>query len=435
MTDIPTQSWVRLMPAGNDSACIVLNPRVKTLGDFPVRVDACSDPENSKTSLWRFEPVANNPGHYTIYNKAIPNYLQLIWQGTGLYNIVLMAQTGEKDPIHDWILSAGEDPNTIQISNKVFPGLPLHQEAINNTNAVLIGVQYEGWSIAKMEDVKPQSPVSAIGTSTGASKFTTTISTVTPSPASPSATAIPTDTQLPDTGLSKDAPNPSKRPLMIGISVGLAVLLLLTIAGVYYWYCRRRSRKEAQDTLTRVEAKLDSESLSSSRTVSLAEISWQHDPEKWQTQLRCQAGNLISSQTVKELNMCSKTTALSKAPTWTGVDGQNVTFSGKITLAWKIVGSSRSFTLTQFLVMNSPHFEIILGDHAIQELGLLQVNRDLICPVINAKKISKADENKRDENNKKRDMEASAADARNEQRKKKGKKESRSGDSQSSKSK
>ncbi|KAK8074746.1 hypothetical protein PG997_009409 [Apiospora hydei] len=130
-----------------------------------------------------------------------------------------------------------------------------------------------------MEDVKPQSPASAIGTSAGASKFTTTISTGTPSPASSSATAIPTDTQLSGPGLSKDAPNPSKQPLMIGISVGLAVLLLLTIAGVYYWYCRRRGRKEAQDSLSRVEAKLDSESLSSSRTVSMAEISWQHDPE------------------------------------------------------------------------------------------------------------------------------------------------------------
>ncbi|KAK8016454.1 hypothetical protein PG993_014643 [Apiospora rasikravindrae] len=279
MIEIPTQSWVRLMPAGNDSACIVVDPSIHTLGDFPVRVDACSDPKNSRVSLWRFEPVVNSSGHYTIYNKAIPDYLQLMWQGGGPYKIMSMAQIEEKDPIRNWIISAGEDPSTIQINNKVFPGLPLHQETINNTNAVLLGVQYEGWFVTKMENVKTPSPASAIGTSASPSKFTITVSTGTTSPASSSPTAIPTDTQSSGPGPSKGAPEPSKQPLMISLLVGLVILLLLTIAGVYYSLRRRRSRKEAQHSLARVETKLDSESLSSSRTASSTEISWQHDPE------------------------------------------------------------------------------------------------------------------------------------------------------------
>ncbi|KAK8072520.1 hypothetical protein PG996_005868 [Apiospora saccharicola] len=414
MVNIPTQSWVRLTPAGDDSECIVADPSVYNLGDFPVRVEACS--KHGDNSLWRFESLPDNPDDYTIYNKAFTDSLQLIFQVGGPYKIAKMAQKRKGDLYRIWMISTGDDPNTIQIRHSLWPGLPLHQETINSTNAVIICDQYEGWSVAKMEDVKSQSPASFVDSSAGSSHPTASISTSASSLSSSSPTFLPTDIQSSGSSSAKDESDSSNRPLTIGLSVGLSAIFLLIIAGMYCWY-RKRGQKEDQGSLPEAGLKFGSGSPSTSRSVSVVETSRQHDPEMFQTQLRikdkadveqkytalldtgCQAGDLISSRVVEELKMLCKIRELSKAPTWSDVNGQIVSFSGEITLAWKIHNSTRSFIPTKFFVMDSPDFEIILEQ-----------------------------KDKQHEDEQKRKEESNAANERESERKKKSKDKSHSGD-------
>lgn len=103
MAEILTDSWIRLMPTGNDSECMITYPSVDNPEDMPVRVDACS--KNSRNALWRFEPRANSSGVYTIFNKAYTDYLQLTFKTAGPYKVTKMMQKAEHDWSRSWMIS------------------------------------------------------------------------------------------------------------------------------------------------------------------------------------------------------------------------------------------------------------------------------------------------------------------------------------------